>query len=235
MKNLGIFIPTLWLALFCGILPQNIEAQQFKGIEGRYHPLNQRTPPGMSGYWMGAIRPDFRGYFQQVKINLPTRGKVTAFDGPQRRELTKTGSLQAGFLVGQTYRLKLTGLPEFPGEELYPSIELIDRLHPPAGKAQQFPVPVEITADEIALARQGKLVTKVIYLEQPQLASPTGPHKKMLTETLNPDQNILAEADRRGRPMLILRLGTRAPDSSHPDAHFFGPGAPVKSNPTNRK
>ena len=74
--------------------------------------------------------------------------------------------------VGYLFRVRVSDMPEFPGQSLYPSIEVIDRLHPPRGKVDKFPIPVELSADEIRLALSGRMITKVVYLEQPQLAIP---------------------------------------------------------------
>ena len=55
---------------------------------------------------------------------MPSEGKVTWFVGS--RDDVKE-SVQVKLAVGQSYRLKLSDMPEFPGIELYPSIELLDQ------------------------------------------------------------------------------------------------------------
>ena len=72
----------------------------------------------------------------------------------------------------QLYRFRISDLPELPGAELYPTIELIDRLHPPCGRELEFPVPVAFTQEELQAALAGRLVTKVVYIERPQQATP---------------------------------------------------------------
>ena len=54
--------------------------------------------------------------------------------------------------------------------DVYPTIELIDRLHPPQGKELRYPIPIEITAADLRLALTGKYVTRVIYVEDPHRA-----------------------------------------------------------------
>jgi uncharacterized repeat protein (TIGR01451 family) len=129
--------------------------------------------------------------------------------------------------VGFVYRLKISGMPEFPGAEFYPTIEILDCIHPPRGREYDFPVTISFSSDEIESVVNGRLVTKVIYLEQPQLA-PTGDLTQALLNRMLPaDRNLLIEADRIGRPMILVRLGGRTPSTTHPDFTFFGPPAPL--------
>lgn len=194
---------------------------------GRYFPLDHRVP-GMASRWAETINRPCEAYVQPVRIELPTRGLITFYDGaPQNAILTQAPS-QAGMIVGQTYRVRISGLPEFPGADLFPTIELIDRLHPPAGREQEFPIPIQLTADEIASALDDQLVTKVVYLEQPQFANPKPVDQPLRVATLPSSVNLLEAADQRGRVMAIVRLGGRVPDLQDPhDRHFFGNSAPV--------
>lgn len=227
--------PLLVLGLLL-LLGSRLDAQ-LTGVEGRYHPLNQLTPPGIPGYFSAAQDPSVVRYYQPVRIELPTTGNVAFYAGPARRAITLSAPATAGVAVGHTYRLRISDMPEYPGIELFPSIEILDRLHPPEGRLYEFPVPVQITAEEIDLALSGQLVTKVIYLEQPQLAlpqplgDPDQPAVAGPAHVVPPFRNALAEADRRGRPMVILRLGGRLPDPHQHDAQFFGSGAKITLPP----
>ncbi|HEX4072706.1 MAG TPA: hypothetical protein VHX68_16105, partial [Planctomycetaceae bacterium] len=95
-------------------------------------------------------------------------------------------------------------------------------------RAQDFPIPIRFTAEEIESAIDGRLVTKVVYLEQPQLAVTGDLTQAMLARFLPPDRNLLIEADRAGRPMILVRIGSRTPDDSRADAAFFLPPAPFR-------
>lgn len=177
---------------------------------GRY-PLWQPTmPPGVAGE-MGAMRDQCNGYFQPLRIVLPSTGVVTFYGaGGEAREQSTPG--QAGVLVGPLYRFKLSGMPEFPGEELYPSVELVDRLHPPAGKAAEFALPIVLTQEEIAKALSGSLVTKVVYLEQPDIALPfalPNGETALPSQPLELTRHILRQADLFGRPLAMVRIGGR--------------------------
>jgi hypothetical protein len=106
-------------------------------------------------------------------------------------------------------------------------VELLDRLHPPPGQELEYPIPLQFTEEEIEAALDGRLVTKVVFLEQPQLAPPRDQEFPIPTPEFLSSVNILAEADRAGRPMAILRLGSRTPWAGGTDEGFYGPGTPV--------
>ncbi len=192
-----------------------------------YQPFHQMMPPGMAGFWAGAAGRVQPGYFQPVRIDLPTAGSVTVYFGPNVAAKTLKAPAQFGAAVGHVYRLRIADMPEYPRVELFPSIEILDRLHPPTELIEKFPVPVEFTADEIENAIRGRLVTKVIYLEQPQLAKFPPSNDRIPVETIPSDENLMAAADLAGRPMIIVRMGSRMPDPRGMEPVFFGPGAPI--------
>lgn len=193
----------------------------------RHQPLNQRTPPGVAAQWMAFQGKATPLYFQPVRVELPTSGQVTVFGPSPQQSPQLTAPATAAMAVGHLYRLRISHMPEYPGAELYPTIELLDHLHPPPGRASEFPIPVQFTAEEINFALEGRLVTKVLYLEQPNLADPREQERPMRVTTMANGRNLLAEADLLGRPMLIVRLGSRTPDTVAPDPTFYGTAAPV--------
>ncbi len=93
---------------------------------------------------------------------------------------------------------------------MFPTIELIDRLYPPPGAGLKFPVPIDITADDLELAAQGQYVTRVIYVEDPSQALPvTEVDGKTTWYEAGEGEDPLEVADSAGRPIAILRLGGR--------------------------
>ena len=72
-----------------------------------------------------------------------------------------------GMQIGYVYRLQVTNIPNNDGVDIYPTIELVDRLYPPPGLALRFPIPIELTQEELQLAADGAFVTRVIYVEDP--------------------------------------------------------------------
>jgi hypothetical protein len=196
------------------------------GELGGYYPIDHSVP-GRAAQWARTIHPPCQEYTQPVRIELPSRGLVTYFNGsPEAAILTQSPS-QAGMLVGQTYRVRISGMPEFPGAELFPSIELIDRLHPPGGREQEFPIPVQFTEAEIATALDDQLVTKIVYLEQPQFAHPKPVDAPLNVVDLPAASNLLLAAEQRGRVMAIIRIGGRVPSLQDPEDHHFFGNAPV--------
>lgn len=196
--------------------------------EQYYFPLNQMTPLGQSAYITGFQHPNEPFQLQAIRVDLPSRGKVTFFATPDRSPATIETTQLARVAPGFVYRLRIAEMPEFPGIELYPTIEILDRLHPPAGQEDDFPVPIALTAEEIDHAINGRLVTKVVYLEQPQIAYPTSRTPQEAVQDVRSEDNLLLEADRRGRPMVIVRLGARQPLADGDNSSFFGPPAPFE-------
>ncbi|MDR1382694.1 MAG: hypothetical protein LBJ67_02425 [Planctomycetaceae bacterium] len=186
------------------------------------HPLYpNRLPIGVVGQGTLLQPLPVQGYFQQVRFLLP-QGTKTAFAINGEFLLPETAPFQIGLLVGNVYRFQLTNIPYHAGKELYPSIETIDRLYPPAGKEAEFPVEIEITQEDLEIAISGRLVTRIIYLEAPFKAQPTsGKERIALSEELQPEENPLEAAKKFGRPMAILRIGNRQPDPNQNDPAFF--------------
>lgn len=220
----------LWLSLAIALtLPlSDAIGQNYPAVEGRQFMLNQMTPPGVAGEWAVKLGRACPEWFQPVRLTLPSTGMVTFYEGSPERFYDVAAPAQAGLLVGRLYRLRVSDVPEFPGVEFFPSIELIDRLHPPVGKADEFPVEFELTVEELEWATNGRLVTKVIYLEQPNRVPAHLLEPKERITTVEPFKNAVAEADLLGRPIAIVRLGGRTPDLRSPDPAFFGPGGPIR-------
>ena len=109
------------------------------------------------------------------------------------------------------------------GEEVYPTIELINRLYPPVGEELRFPVPIELTQEDLELALAGKFITRIIYLEDPRAAYARQEDPNFqYTVPAGPKDDPLVMADRLGRPMAILRIGGRVPvDVENPDPDFL--------------
>ena len=178
-------------------------------------------PPGAIGGLQLSRGGPLPGYFQPVEIMAPEGAMVSLAAGADflRPAPTPVG---AGMLIGAVYRLKVTNIPGREGLEVYPTIEVIDRLYPPIGHELRFPIPVQITQEEIEMALSGRFVTRVIYLEDPNNPLPVAqqPDEQTCFE-IAPGDDPLDVADRLGRPMAILRLGARLPDAQGPDATFL--------------
>jgi hypothetical protein len=192
----------------------------------RYYPLDH-TSPGKAAAWNTMIDPSRCGRVQPVEITTPEGAEITVLNA----SASATAPVQADLEVGRSYRLRISNLTEFPGVEVYPSVEMLDHLHAPAGMEKDFAVPIEITAADIEAAVQNRLVTKVVYLEQPDIAIPKAQGGGLHTTDFPARTNLLQAADQRGRPIAIIRLGGRLPDLRNPDPAFLGSGGAVELSP----
>jgi len=169
-------------------------------------------PPGAIGQGQLLRGGPLPGYFQPVEIKAPKGAAISmAVDG--RFEPPREAPILVGLLIGQVYRFKITSIPHNEGFEVFPTIEMVNRLYPPRGLENHFPVPIEFTLEELKLALTGRFVTRVIYLEDPKTALPIAenPDRQRYYEVRS-DQDPLKVADRLGRPMAIMRMGSRTPD-----------------------
>jgi hypothetical protein len=187
--------------------------------------LRSDMPSGALGAARLARNGSTIGYQQPVRIKVP-QGATVAIAGDGDFSIHST-VLQVGLLVGQPYRLRISDIPQHDGQMLYPSIEVLDRLHPPAGQKDRFPIPVEITQDDLELALRGSMVVRVIYLENPERAFPEREDSQQRSVDVLPSEDPLHVADDLGRPMAILRLGSRVPLDTEGDGEFCFGSPPV--------
>lgn len=117
------------------------------------------SPPGVIGQRQLQRGGPLPGYFQPVEITSPAGTLVSvvcngAFSEPKPAKLT------AGMLIGQVYRLKVANLRNHEGQEVFPTIEVIDRLYPPPGQVVRFPIPIQLTEEELRYALDGRYVLR---------------------------------------------------------------------------
>ncbi|WP_460166438.1 hypothetical protein [Thermostilla marina] len=177
-------------------------------------------PPGLVGATRLQRGGPVNGYFQPVEFRGPAGLQVAPAENGRFAEPANCPA-DFGLLVGRVYRLRVTGIPGYPGMELFPTVEIIDRLYPPVGQEVQFPVVVDLTPDDLKLALEGKFVTRVIYVEDPMKAMPVSfDGKQQPWFEAKPGSDPLAIADTLGRPIAILRMGGVVPMSEQIDAGF---------------
>ena len=184
-------------------------------------------PPGAIGSQQLLRGGPLPGYFQPVEIKAPSGVVIsTAADG--RFESPKRTPVIVGLLIGSVYRLQVTNIPGQEGLEVYPTLEVIDRLYPPVGMEFKFPIPIELTQEELEMALAGKFVTRVIYLEDRDSALPVAESRDEQSYFEAAEgENPLEVADNLGRPMAILRMGARVPSPEGPDQTFMYGSPPL--------
>ncbi len=190
--------------------------------ENQHYLYDSNMPPGMVAHRKLLERQAMAGYFQPIKLVIPTDAKVAVF-ADAAFQSPGTAQPTLGMMVGHIYRLKITEIPGYAGKEMFPSIEIINRLYPPTGKELEFPVPVHIPMEDLEPAIQGRLVTRVVYLENPQTAIPEQqiPGEQPYFDVRTGDDPIRV-AERLGRPMAIVRIGSRVPDAQELNGFGFG-------------
>lgn len=194
-----------------------------------FHEAN--LPPGTVGQGQLAHIPALRGYIQPVELLVPAGARVAVSDGSGFTEPVKD-RLVVGLEVGHVYQFQISSIPFAEGFAVFPTIEVINRLYPPEGKKLRFPVPVQFTQRELELALAGRFVTRVVYLESAESALP-GPRDPLVQDyfEVTPGDDPLLTADQLGRPMAIMRMGSRVPNLDNP-ADGPGCGAPAIVYPT---
>ena len=137
---------------------------------------------------------------------------------------------------GRVYRFQLTDIPFNPERSLYPTLELIGRLNPPAGREWDFPIEIDLPQADLELALQGNLVTRVVFLENSENARPTDADRSTADLTVEVPNNYdpVAVAASKGRVLAILRVGSRAPvDLPNAENSFYFGLPPFALAPTN--
>ncbi len=188
-------------------------------------------PPGAIGSQQLARGGPLPGYFQPVEIRAPARVLISLAEGGRFQEPT-AGPIRAGLLVGQVYRLAAINLPQQPGVAVYPTIEIVDRLYAPRGLETRFPVQIELTREDLELAAQGKFVTRVVYVEDPQAALPALGTGDQSWFDVAPGMDPLVVADTLGRPIAIVRMGGWVTDGGEADLGFLFGCPPVMRLPS---
>ena len=214
----GVYYALIFAGL--SISPQISTAQSNKLPKVNYL-LDARQPPGTVARSQIARKTPGVGTFQPVSISGPENLRIgLARDGQFLPSIE--APVVTGMLVGSVYRFRVTNIPFQPGAEVYPTLEVIDRVFAPAGKEHRFPIPVVITAEDLRLALGGALVTRVIYLEDGEIAEPIAyTPGTQRTTTVGPMTNALQTADQLGRPVAILRIGSRVPNDLTGDLTGF--------------
>jgi hypothetical protein len=186
--------------------------------DGPVHRLyDPALPPGAIGSRRLVANGPLSGFIQPVELRGPAGTKIAIAEQAGLGEAMAM-PLLVGMHIGPVYRMRVTNIPFQPGVEVYPSLELVDRLFTPAAKALEFPIPVELTEEDLALAANGFFVTRVIYVENPDQATPArGDPRRQSWFDVPRGEDPFAAAIQLGRPVAILRIGSRVPDFSGAD------------------
>jgi uncharacterized repeat protein (TIGR01451 family) len=197
-------------------------SQGFSGAQPAPVPVPTQGPPaGVAGF--GALAPaatapqpgtglPVPAPLVAAKFLVPKDVRVTAFPGTANSHMYDTPAVM-GLRPGYAYRFELSNLPYAPGKLLYPEVEVRGALVPRPGiKYMDYPIPLTFSAADIERALKGAVITKVIYLEDPDKAVPAevGPNAPVEMPDGTEEAAVKA-ALANGRLMALVRLGNLRP------------------------
>lgn len=147
-----------------------------------------------------------------AKVVAAKEVRVTAFPGTPLSRMYD-GPAIVGLRPGYKYRFELTNLPFHPDAVLYPEVEVRGVLVPrPGMKYMDYPIPLTFSQSDIDKALRGAVVTKVIYLEDPEKALPAEVGRDTPVEMPDATESAAVKAALAGgRLMAIVRFGNRKP------------------------
>jgi hypothetical protein len=123
------------------------------------------------------------------------------------------------FLQGHTYRLKLSNVP---GREalgtLYPSLHVYPAHPTTDAYLAHNALPLRLTDEDLDQVETNNFVTKVIYLPDAKYQElAVAGVEELVSTRLGPGLDPVAEADRRGTIMAVLRVGNMDLEMPGPD------------------
>lgn len=114
------------------------------------------------------------------------------------------------FMQAAIYRLKLINIPSRPGVELYPTLEVGPAVPRTAAFLAHNAIPAQFTEEDFDQVLSGNFVTKVIYLPDAEFQELASAGIETLVSTrLDPGVDPIAEADKRGAILAVIRLGNK--------------------------
>jgi hypothetical protein len=127
------------------------------------------------------------------------------------------------------YRLKLSNIPNRPGVELYPTLEIGPATPRTEAYLAHNAIPIQFTEEDFDQVLSGNFVTKVIYLPDAEFQELALAGVETLVSTrLDPGVDPIVEADRRGSILAIVRIGNK--DLEIPQVEGVGGGMVMGPN-----
>ncbi len=172
---------------------------------------------------------------------LPPGAQVVRFHGPAGMHVEllgpqpplatfppEDGLLSVALELGVPYRLRVTNLPDRPGAEFYPVVELVGHLHlPPSIDPTRHPIRIPLRFEEIEeVVTKNRMVKQIVYLEHPDQALPLAlPPSEIPVVSLNPAENPMRVAAALGRIVAVVWMGGRVPTQEE-TLGFYGEPIP---------
>lgn len=177
-------------------------------------------PAGPGAYGMAGAGPTVQILFSRPE-GMEIQYDVVGDGSFSSQPLHVPGRVE--FPQGGIYRLKLTkiqGDDRFVGVELYPTIEVAGANPRTAAYLAHNAIPITFSvSDDLPQVLAGNFVTKVIYLPDPEFQGDALVGvEEVVSNRINPGEDPIVEADRRGSILAIVRIGNK-------DIEMAGAGA----------
>ncbi|MEZ6093901.1 MAG: hypothetical protein R3C03_06635 [Pirellulaceae bacterium] len=218
------FCSMLLLLVLCALPLASVFAQP-SGNRHYFHGSN--AAPGELAFQALLANPQWQQKVQPVKLVVPERAMVSIWNNGAFEDSTYQNPT-VGLTIGPVYRFQVSALDQAQQITIYPTIELINQLNPPTGMESRFPIKVVLTEADLRAASSGRLIVKVVYLENPDTAMPyrqTADDQPFIY--ISETEDALRTAERLGRPMAVVRLGSRVPNADEMNAAYQFSGIPL--------
>lgn len=194
----------------------------------------QHPGPMVDGPGPGVLPPMIP---MQYAIHDPSTSQVR-FVGPQGMDIgwkIRDGYADSqlvtparyNFPQGSSYRLKLSNIEGRAGLVLYPTLQVYPAHPTTDAYLTHNSVPIELTDEDLDQIESNNFVTKVIYLPDEKFQEFAIAGVETLVSTrLDPGVDPIAEADRRGTIMVVLRVGNMDLEMPGDHAQMSGTGYP---------
>lgn len=202
--------------------------------------------PGHPGLQFGAVayQPGFGGMMGGMGGMYANQRTAVKFVSPQGMQITwwsQGAYAEPGlstpsaynFAQGGIYRLRVRGIPNRPGKVYYPTLDVYGATPKTVTFLSHNTVPIGFTDEDFDQVNAGNMVVKVIYLPDPayQELSTVAGAEELVSTKLQPGEDPLAEAQRRGTILAVIRLGNidlENPNSPPMSGAMPGAGAPAQ-------
>jgi hypothetical protein len=155
----------------------------------------------------------------QVRFVEPLKAKVALFSADNKFTEIVTIPSRHDFERSTTYRLRVSQIASRPGLTLYPTLQIYPAHPASADYLREQQLKVAITDHDLDYVETGGYLRKVLYLVDPKYQSRPLPGQDSLTEIvstaatdmgtkLDPGVDPIIEANRRGKILYVLRMGT---------------------------
>ncbi len=145
----------------------------------------------------------------QLRFVGPAGMQVGWQVGPGYAENQLIAPARYNFVQGATYRLKFTNIPgRDDGLTLYPTMQVYPGHPTTDAYLSHNSIPLELTDEDLDQIESNNFVTKVIYLPDAKYQELAIAGVETLVSTrLDPGVDPVAEAERRGTIMVVMRVG----------------------------